>query len=206
MDPDDLEYKRSVRNMSVVLAVIVITIFAALAASPFLFPVANTFQTSTTYDSAFGFTLHLQVNATALSSGHLSILGWLNSSSESISNVTAEDTWGVGPTRLWTACEPGWPLGVGVMQGHYTQDNYTVGVLYPIPVAAYPCPLGAYSPNSFLLEPHSSKALVTLDGTPQYWVLQSNYTLNSSGLPPGVYTAVLADEWGDVVTTNFTVS
>jgi hypothetical protein len=208
MDPDDLAYKKSVRNMSVVLAVIVITIFAALVASPYLFPTTSTFQTSTTLGSAFGFTLYLQINTTAPSpDGHLQIIGWLNSSSESIFNKTAADSWEMGPADLWTtACTSGWPIGVGVMQGHYTEDNFTFGTLYPIPIPAYPCPVGSPSPNSFLLEPHSSKALVTLNGTPEYWVLQSSYTLNTNGLPPGTYTAVLADEWGDVVTTNFVVS
>jgi hypothetical protein len=208
MDPDDLAYKKSVRNMSVVLAVIVITIFAALVASPYLFPTTSTFQTSTTFVSAFGFTLYLRINTTTLApDGNLQINGWLNSSSGSVSNITAADTWGIGPANLWTAaCTSGWPIGVGVIRGHYTQDNSTFGTLYPIPIPAYKCLVGNPAPNSFLLEPHSSKALVTLNGTPQYWVLQSNYTLNTRGFPPGTYTAVLADEWGDVMTTNFIVS
>lgn len=208
MDPDDLAYKKSVRNMSLVLAAIAITIFAAIAVSPYVFPATDTFQTSVSYVSAFGFTLHLQVNSTSVpSGGAVMVSGWLNSSSASINNVTASDGWGVGPGGLWTRlCTSGWPIGVGVMAGHYTQDNVTYGTLVQIPQPGASCPVQSATPRYFLLGPHSSRALVDLSGTPQYWVLQSSYSFSAAGLSPGVYTAVLADEWGDVVTTNFAVS
>ena len=208
MDPDDLAYKRSVRNMSLVLAAIAVTIFAALVVSPYAFPPSDTFQTSVSYDSAFGFTLHLQINTTDPASGTaLQITGWLNSSASSIDNVTASDNWGVAPAGLWTrACTAGWPLGVGIMQGHYTQDNYTMGTLVQVPLTLSSCPTQSSTPGYFLLGPHSSKALVDLDGVPQYWVLQSGFAFGTSHYAPGVYTAVLADEWGDVLTTNFVVA
>lgn len=208
MDPDDVAYRRSVRNMSLVLAAIVITIFAAIFISPFAFAPPNTFQKSTSLDSVFGFTLHLQINATTAAPGsNLLVSGWLNSSSDSIVNVTAADAWALGPAGLLTrSCAEGWPIGVGVMEGHYTQDNFSSGTLLPLPVPAAHCPYAASAPGYFLLTPHSSQALVDLNGTPQYWVLQSSFSLGTSQLPPGVYTAVLADEWGDVLTTNFVVS
>lgn len=208
MDPDDVAYKKSVRNMSLVLAAIVLTIFAALAASPYVFPPANTFQPSVSYDSAFGFTLHLKINATSLPSGNVIVVtGWLNSSSGSIDNVTAADSWGVGPSGLWTkACTSGWPIGVGIMAGHYAPDNATFGTLVPVPQPEINCPVQASAPAYYLLEPHSSKALVDLEGTPQYWVLQSSFSFSTAQLTRGTYTAVLADEWGDVLTTNFAVT
>ena len=208
MDSDDVAYRRSVRNMSLVLAAIVITIFAALVVSPYVFPVNGAFQPSVSYGSAFGFTLHLQVNATSVPSGAgVLISGWLNGSSGSIDNVTAADSWGVGPGGLWTRmCTAGWPIGLGVMAGHYTQGNFTFGTLIPVPLPLVQCPVQAGTPGYFLLSPYSSKALVDLSGTPQYWVLQSSYSFSTSRLPAGVYTAVIADEWGDVLTTNFRVS
>ena len=207
MDPDDVAYRKSVRNMSLVLAAIVLTIFAAIFAAPYVFPAGSTFGESASYDSAFGFSLHLRINATSLPGGDaVLVTGWLNSSSGSIYNLTSAAGWGVGPAGLWTRmCTQGWPVGVGVMQGHYTQDNYTSGSLIPVPMP-YHCPLEPPPPGYFLLAPHSSKALVDLGGTPQYWVLQSSYPFGTANLPAGVYTAVLADEWGDVVTTSFVVS
>jgi hypothetical protein len=104
------------------------------------------------------------------------------------------------------------------MAGHYTQDNYTLGSLLPLPQPAYHCPVSGGSPRYFLLEPHSSRSLVDIGGSPQYWLLQANLTFgyapteglqggsSSNLLPKGVYTVVLADEWGDVLTTNFVVS
>lgn len=218
MDADEIAYKKNVRNMSLVLAAIAITIFAAIFASPYVFPPASTFQSSVTYDSAFGFTMHLQVNTTEVApAGSVLISGWLNGSSASINNVTAAGTWGAGPSGLWTSlCTAGWPVGVGVMQGHYTQDNYTLGMLLPLNLPLASCPVQSATPGYFLFDSHSSRVLVDIKGAPQYWVLQSTFAFRASSvlglhgsgasLQPGVYTAVLADEWGDVVTTNFLVS
>ncbi|MDG6910459.1 MAG: hypothetical protein JRN08_08835 [Nitrososphaerota archaeon] len=208
MDSDDAAYRKSARNMSLVLAAFVITIFAALVVSPYVFPASSAFHPSVSYGSAFGFTLHLQVNATSVPSGAgVLISGWLNGSSGSIDNVTAADSWGIGPAGLWTrTCTAGWPIGLGVMAGHYTQDNFTSGTLIPVPVPLAQCPVQAGTPGYFLLSPHSSKALVDLGGAPQYWVLQSSFSLSTSKLQAGVYTALIADEWGDVLTTSFRVS
>ena len=211
---DDLAYRKSVRNMSVVLAAIVITIFAAIFIPPYISPQHDVFQASTSLDSLTeGFTLHLQVSTTSLSSNStLLTYGWLNSTSGTVENVTASDSWGLGQDLLWSAaCAPGWPIGLGIMQGHYTNDNFSLGTLLNITgVSGQPaCPLVG-SPSYFLLEPHASKALVTLSSGPTLWVIQTSFSLQESpaGTPlkPGVYTAVLADEWGDVLTTNFLVS
>jgi hypothetical protein len=198
---DDVAYHKSVRNMSLVLAAIVITIFAAIFVPPYLSPQHDVFQTSTTLDSPFGFTMHLEESSTSLSSnGTLLISGWLNSTSANIENVTASDSWGLNQDLLSK-----------VMQGHYTNDNYTLGTLLNITSDSGPsaCPTIG-SPTYFLFESHSSKALVNLNAGPTVWVMQTSFSLGGSAtgtpLKPGVYTSVLADEWGDVLTTNFLVS
>ena len=207
MDPDDVAYRKSVRNMSLVLAAIVITIIIALAASPYVFPAGGTLRSSAESDSAFGFTMHLQVNATEAAQGSaVLITGWLNNTSGQINNVTAADSWGVAQGGLWTrVCTLGWPVGVGVMKGHYSQDNYTLGTLMPVPSPKVLCPAVRASPSYFLFEGHSSTVLVDLAGAPAYWRLQTSYGFTFTS-QPGVYTAVFADEWGDVLTANFAVS
>jgi hypothetical protein len=202
---DDIAYRKSVRNMSLVLAAIVITIFAALYVSLQVSPTTGAFQSSVSADSALPFTLHLEINATSAAPGsNLLITGWLNSSSTSIQSINASDSWVIGPAGLWEkACYSGWPIGVGVLKGHYTLDNYTMGTLIPTPEVL--CPQQVGTPGYFLLEAHSSTALVDLAGTPEYWVLQSTYDFGHTS-QPGVYTVVLADEWGDVLFTNFVVS
>jgi hypothetical protein len=210
---DDVAYHKSVRNMSLVLAAIVITVFAAIFIPPYLSPQHDVFQRSASLNFLSGFALHLQINSTSVQSdGTLLISGWINSTSSTIDNITTSDSWGVQQGDLWMApCMSGWPIGLGVMQGHYTADNYSLGAI--INVTGKPdlasCPVTG-TPNYFLFAPHSSKALVTLNAGPTFWVIQSSFSFggsaNSGTLKPGVYTALLADEWGDVLTTNFLVS
>lgn len=211
MDSDEVAYRRSVRNMSVILAAIVITVFAAIFVSSYVSPHHDVFQNAVTYDSPNGFTMHLTVTPTSDSpTWGVTLEGWVNSTSPSIENITAADSWAVSQSRLWTsACTSGFPIGVGVMQGHYNQDNFTLGTLLPLNRALFsPCVGQTYSsPTSFAFEPRTSKALVVLGGAPKFWGIQTSLhftgTTAGYGLQPGVYTAVLADEWGDVLTTNF---
>jgi hypothetical protein len=53
--------------------------------------------------------------------------------------------------------------------------------------------------------------LVTIGSTPEIWVIQSSLifgqeSIGQGQLPAGVYTALAADEWGDVLVTNFRVT
>ena len=212
MDADDIAYRKSVRNMALVLVAIVITIFAAIFIPPYINPPPSTFPQSVSYDSGFGFTMRLTVNYSPGSPTWSTMLrGWVNSTSPSINNVTAADSWPFPLNHLFTRpCTPGWPIGIGVMQGHYTEDNYTLGTLLPLDNSRPQCTATSNPPNSFAFEPQTSKALVVLGGTPSFWTIQTvlNFTGTAPGylLPPGVYTAVLADEWGDVLTANFRAS
>ncbi len=206
---NDAAYRKSVRNMSLVLAAIVITVFAAIFIPPYLFPSHNVFQKSVTLDSPIGVALHLEVNATSIPQGGSVLLtGWLNSTSSSLENITVASAWGVPRDSLWGPfCNPSWPLGVGLMKGHYTNDNYTLGTLLPL-YSITLCPLQMGAPSYLIFEPHSSRVLFTVKGSPGTWDLVTSFTMSPQAvgsLQPGVYTAVFADEWGDVLTTNFQV-
>ena len=192
--------------MSFVLAAIVITVFAAIFVPLYIYPQHTVFQSSVSSDSPFGFELHLRINSTSVPrAGSVVLIGWVNSTSSSIENVTAANAWGL-QGRLWgRVCTTGWPIGLGVMKGHYTNDNYTLGTLIPVPRPPVLCPLQVAAPSYFLFEAHSSKALVAIGGTPVFWVIQTDLAFRGfSG--PGVYTAIIADEWGEVLTTNFLVT
>ena len=196
--------------MTFVLAAIVLTVFAGLFVPPFLFPPHNVYQTSVTSDSPYGFVLHLSLNATSLASGEsLLLTGWLNSTS-SLENVTVASQWAVPRSNLYGPfCNPGWPIGLGVMQGHYTQDNYTLGSLRLISAAAN-CPEeDQQAPTYFVTEDHSSTVLSSMVGEPAVWDLHTHLAVSPDSvgpMPSGVYTAVFADEWGDILTTIFQVS
>ena len=127
MDPDDIAYRKSVRNVSVVLAAIVVTIFAALLIPPYINPIRNNFQKKVSIDSSYPFTLSLELNTTMLASdGYVTVTVWVNSTSSAIENITAKDAWGLDHSRLrGRFCTNDWPIGVGLMEGHYSSGNYT---------------------------------------------------------------------------------
>ncbi len=202
-DQDDVDYRNNVKTMAVVLAAIVITIFAALLVSTYLPPAAVTFQPSVSVPSAQGFTLNLSVNATSVpQGGEVNITSWAQSTDRMIDNVTAQDAWGVGEPGLWFS-KCGEPVGIGIMQGYYTADNFTQGTLMPLGNAPGSCT--ATLPRYFLFEYDTSKALVVENSTGYTWTIGAS-TTTSSTLAKGVYTVIAADEWGDVVLTNFQVT
>lgn len=220
---DDLAYRRSVRNMSLILAVMAVVIFAAIFVPPYINPSHDLFQQSVSFDSPAGFTMHLTLNATSIPpAGSVLMEGWVNGSSPAIENLTVADQWAFEPSLLWgIGCTSGWPIGIGVMAGHYNQDNYTLGTLIQMSQMQVSCPVSP-APQFILLypPPHSSQALASVNQNPVHWLLQTDLTFSAnslgtgshpgspvpSELAPGVYTAVLADEWGDVLTSNFIVS
>jgi len=75
--------------MSLVLAAIVITVFAAIFVPPYVYPLHNVFRSTVSSDSPFGFTLHLRINTTSVPhAGAIVLTGWVNSTSSSIENLS----------------------------------------------------------------------------------------------------------------------
>jgi hypothetical protein len=211
MPEDDEQYRRSVRNMLLVLAAVVLTITAALVVSPLVSPVHEQFNSSASVASPYGFTLSVMLNATQLTSAQgLTVTGWMNSTYNQVGNLSAANRWQLGPQGLWTRiCTNGWPLGVGVLAGYYTTENFSLGSLVRVPDPLTGCPVSKHAPIYFLLQPHGSIAIVKLDGALAEWDLRTTLGLNGVWLGPqrgGVYTAMVADEWGDVALTHFRVS
>jgi hypothetical protein len=213
MDPDDAEYHKSARNMSIVLAAIVITALGAILIPPHIFQSHNVYVSNTSETFASGFALHLTVNSTTVTSSEgLLVTGWINSTSSVIADINASNSWGLPPANLWgRICTNGWPIGIGVMKGHYSSLNYSQGTLLPIQRPLVSCPVQSGTPKDFVLRPHSSLALVTIGVSPRNWDLISSFVFLGSArtggqLQPGIYTAVLADEWGDVLPLIFRVT
>ena len=221
MDPDDIAYRKSVRNMSFVLVAMAVVIFAAIFIPPYLSSSHDVFPSSVSTDLGSGFAMYLTLNSTTVAPlGHLLLTGWLNSTSDSIENLSAADSWTFPVGMLWgRQCTAGWPIGIGLMSGHYTQDNYTLGTLLQPEMPVVGCPASG-APQYFLFYPQSIEALASVNGVPYRWTITMNVTFwqgslspnalsrvpAPGGLPAGVYTAVFADEWGDVLTANFNAS
>lgn len=212
MSEDDAAYRRSERNMALVLAAIATIIFAAILVPSVLNPVHEGFASTGSTASPYGFTLNLRLNATSLGpAAAISITAWLNSTTPQPNNLTAASHWPIGPGGLWTRpCTSGWPLGVGVMRGYYTPDNYSSGSLVYLPVPLVSCPVGSQMPSFFVFQPFGTAALVELGGSALRWDLQSTLSFVPARLAvppqPGAYTAVAADEWGDIVLAHFRIS
>jgi hypothetical protein len=203
--PDDIVYRKNVRNMAVVLAAIVLTIFAALFIPPYIFPPQAQFLPSVSVNSAYGFTLIVQLNSTTVSSsGAVNITGVVENASGEILNVSSLSSWSVSPTNLARRpCTSGWPLGVGVMRGYLTPENYSLGSLVSLSGHSL-CPLPVAGPSSYLIQSHGSIAIVKLGPSLAQWNLETSLAFNPSA--GGTYTAVVADEWGDIVLTHFRVA
>lgn len=212
-----MAYRKNVKAMSIILIVIMAIIFGALFIPPYLFPTRTTFQSSVSSPSPEGFTLNLTLNTTSIApDGEVNITTWAVSTDRMINNVTALDDWGLNQSMLWVSkCDE--PVGVGLMLGYYTLDNYTQGALLPIGTNSGNCP--GSPPKYFAFEYNTSTALVAENNMPYFWSIRAsiNYggsgtgsngltTPPSEGLSQGVYTVVAADEWGDVVLANFRVT
>ena len=142
-----------------------------------------------------------------------------------VNNVTGVDGWAYPPDSL-SPCGPvlwGDTVELGVIQGRYGGNNYTSGNALPLYGGGiYTCQkfvvagcLAAGIPDSEC-EPYVypfwplNDTFSNPDGSPRpawqsittngYWTFGKNANTPSfHSFPPGVYTVIAADEWGDVV-------
>ncbi len=201
---DDAAYRRSVRNVSGLLVVVVIVVLAGLVLPSYLGPGAGALPTSNLAYGVNGLTLSISVNATrAFAPSNVSITVWINGTS-SIDNVTTQDSWAVDQSRLWERpCTFGWPIGIGVMHGYYDQYNYTLGTLLPLKQPYTDCPTSPATPQSFLVQPDGSEAIASINGSLDAWNLQTTLVIGKASFAQslqigGTFTVIGADEWGDV--------
>lgn len=211
MTEEDASYRRSVRNTIVVMAAMVMVIAAALFIPPLVSPLHEQFNNVSSVESPYGLSLTIRLNGTKPAAGEgETVTAWLNSTSSQVSNITAATSWPMGPQGLWTkTCTNGWPLGVGIMAGYYTTDNYSLGSLIQVPMPLLNCPMMMGTPGFFLMQPHGSTAIVKVNGALADWNLTTTFGVGGSHLSSqrgGVYTAIAADEWGDVAVAHFRVT
>jgi hypothetical protein len=213
---DEAEYRKSVRNMSIVVALIAMTAIAGVLVAPLFYGGRGSLPRSVTVDSGDGFSLVLAVNSTQVrGSGGILVDARVLSDSRQYQNISASASWRLAPASLYLpdACSrPWWPVGVGIMAGRFGPYNFTsAAVVYPEGTSQ--CPPGAGlsgTPGHFLLLNMSSTAIVNVRGNLSAVVLDAGFAFGPSvaGVPslsPGPYTVVAADEWGDVALLNFVV-
>jgi hypothetical protein len=159
--------------------------------------------------------LNLQISTNA--TGALSISTNETNLLDSVNNVTTADDWPYSHTDSLPCGNFGqFPIEYAVFQGHYDASNYTSTnalTLYD-PGLFIPCPTAEALPAYLLFAPLSDNAsypsgqgsfLVSASySVTGYWTGSGN-TFAFHQLPPGIYTVLAEDEWGNVVLLPYTV-
>jgi hypothetical protein len=132
-------------------------------------------------------------------------------------NVSKATQWGLDGLALGSCGTQIYPFGVALYSGTYTAANVSKAEpLQIFPIA--PCPMFLRLITAYLFQPTSDLAVV-LPGGPNATAtpMSANVTataLYTTGagqssppapLGPGTYTVVAGDEWGSIVTVQFTV-
>jgi len=206
-DEDDASYKRSVKNLTVLLIVVVIVVISGLVFTTYFVPTNGLVKSTYVYDPN-GLTLSMKLNTTeAFVPYGVNITLWVNGTS-GIEDLNAQNSWVVPPSSLWTPpCEPGWPIGIGIMRGYYDMYNYSSGTLLPLNDSGFRCPPQEL-PQSFIIEPRGSESIVNLSDSFKRWDLQitlvlANAIFTQGQKAGGLFTVVGADEWGDLTVLHF---
>jgi hypothetical protein len=138
---------------------------------------------------------------------------------DSVNNVTGAISWNSSQDSLapWGAVLYSNVVILAVVQGHYGENNYTSEKALPLYTpAVYTCAYMSYGgghPFVYQFQPQSDLFSQNNDSNPPeyigasasitasgYWTLGQNGDATAfKPFPPGVYTVIGADEWGDVV-------
>ena len=174
-------------------------------------------NTALVLNSTDGLGLSLQVEPSL--NGNYTITVRESNLLNSVNNVTEADEWKYTQDSL-SPCGPDLstnPVEFAVVQGHYGQNNYTSSKALPFyntgvdylcggteilggpPAYAFQPLSDAFSFPSGSAQPSYGAASVTIT-TSGYWTGgQNGVAAVSIPFPPGAYTVIGADEWGDVV-------
>ena len=179
--------------------------------------------------------LRLNLNLSANSNGTLSVAIEEFNSLDQVNNVSIAESWPLeahGGLFQWvqTICDDlNFPAGYEILQGNYGQNNFTAGApLWLVAQIYIPSCAVLLPPTSYVFLPLSdvvSNETISASGTwSGFWTgstgsspgsiqggacpnLNSSYNcpLTLNPFPPGTYTVVAADEWGQVVMLHFDV-
>jgi hypothetical protein len=150
---------------------------------------------------------HLELHATASpymgSAQNINATIWEINTLQSTNDIEVAPSWSGILGIAAQGCTTGWPMGIGLLKGHYVASNVSQGQLVSYPFM-FSCPGAQITLQSLAFMPDSSTAIATTNfGTPTWDVSQSFVYQN---LNPGNYTVVACDEWGHTAFAYFTVT
>ncbi len=196
-------------------AAVVIVVVALLAGTSLLLlktppQASETHSSSTSTSASNGLELRLAINATNLApGGKLGVTVSEFNTEATANNVSAAQLWKVQGLSLGACGTEIYPFGIAVFQGGYTSENVSEAKplrIFP-PIA---CPMMIRLVTGYLFEPMSDSAVVLPGASPT--PMSANLTVRGQyadsslmKLSPGVYTVVAGDEWGALLTLQFSV-
>ena len=134
-----------------------------------------------------------------------------------IANVSRASHWSSDALALGPCGTSGFPVGIAVLQGHYTSSNLTSGTPLRIFKPTAPCPAAVAAPPWYAFQPQSDLAVTSIGAAPMAIraMLGINGTWSGgdivgkgaafSKFAPGRYTVVGGDEWGQLALQYFSV-
>ena len=175
-------------------------------------------QPRNTISSLSYLSFQVSLNATSIRVGqNLTVHVWVTNTAPYENNVTAEHRYPLG--LIPYMCNWSDPIYFGILAGYYVEGNASDGVWLPTIPEFWSCPYAYYLPQWVLFNPQSSTANICgffenfatgSNGTVVYPItidkaLSIPGTLYSQ-IPPGTYTLVVGDEWGQVALAWFSVT
>ena len=149
--------------------------------------------------------VHVSVSPAVVPYGQGAVLltFWETNSLPQKNNVSVAPYWPRG-NFSWYPCFANWPLGFQVVRGHVAINNYTSAKWVEHYMSAF-CQLSPTVFQSFAFLPDSSTAVTRFNSQfTRTWDTKTNTTY--TGLAPGEYTAIAADEWGHYDFAYFSVT
>jgi hypothetical protein len=179
---------------------------------------SSTYSGTTSSTTAAGLQLNLSLDKSALNPGNAVTVSLVeHNAATTVTNVSRGSSWPLSSLALGPCGTSGFPIGIAVFEGHYTNANVSSATPLRIFKPSAPCPAAvaypawyAFQPQSDLAKtsmntaPISIHAMVIVNGTWTGGDLAGNGATLSS-LSPGAYTVAGGDEWGRLVLQYFSV-
>jgi len=166
-------------------------------------------QTGSVASSPSALEVYVNTNTTGMGPVQQTLASvWENNTLPLINNVSALSDYAI-PNLSFSPCAGGFPLEMGLLQGHYGMGNFSEGqFVSPI---VFSCTTDYADYQYFVFSPLNGTAVAhgvqTQPSGPfseRLADVSFNYTY--TGLGPGEYTVVGGDEWGHVAFAYFSVA
>ena len=121
-----------------------------------------------------------------------------------MNNVSTISNW--APSGVYAGgCDPGWPVGVELLRGHYAAGNLSAGVPVPLNFTSS-CPSSITPTRYIAFLPNSSSAIIKGPYPSGDFSTRRTWSYYYYQLGAGEYTVVARDEWGHVALGYFSMA